>query len=152
MLTRAQFYALNALLLLVGTVIAVLGTVAVNSLPFPPLVSRVLHWLAIGIALTFSGGSMSYAAYRRNLGDPTAPPLRAPKARVSLLTRILAGLLGLPMLLSAPLIASEALTARDWELLAGATLIFLFAVVFVYVAITGKDPAGRLASRQSRGF
>ena len=147
MLTRTQFYIVNTMVWIAGAGLVILGGFVVDTLGLPPLASRILNWLVVGIALTFCGGGMTYVSYRREIGDSTVPPLPPTRDRLAPITRILALVLCLMCLLVAPLMAYGAFESRDWEWLAGSGGMLLGAFVFGYAGAVGKDPTVALLAR-----
>lgn len=150
MLSRTQFFVVNAMLVIAAFGLALLGSIVVDSLPLPPLAERFAHWAVWGTALAASGGGMGYVAYRREMGDPTAPPESAPRERIGPLLRVLAGILCIPMLAVGALLVPEAFGSRDWEFFGVAVGSVLIALVFGYVSVVGKDPTVAIFSRLNR--
>ena len=150
MLSRAQFFVVNAILVIAGFGLALLGSFGVDSLSLPPLAARLAHWAVWGVALAASGGGMSYAVYRRDMGDPTAPPEPAPREHIGPLLRVLAGVLCIPMFALGALLIPEAFRSRDWEFLGVAVGSMLIALVFGYASVVGRDPTVAISSRLNR--
>ena len=147
MLTRRQFWLLDALLFGIGLVVYLGLEWLLRRLPIAPQVRVTLDFVALVCVLGFFGNALgSYDSYRRSSGDPTAPPLPTPSPRrIRLPMRIVGGLLGILSLTAGLFVLLAPVLRADFGLFAIPSL--LFGCAFMAVAVTGRDPIRALLRR-----
>jgi len=144
LLTRTRFYVINLAALLLGFALYAGGSALLGMLKLSPFATRIVDWILLGATITLFGSGLSYAQYRRDMGDPTLPPEPSSPPAPHTVVRIVATVLGLVCL-----VVGGTFVFAGSELRSPMLGVLGIGLVFTYFGITGRDPVSLALARLS---